>query len=152
MSLHWAFCLKFLNIYWEKYFPSSQCSECQLCCPLCDHLTFQPSPPAWRAACPADRSPADGSFQTPGVSSEESQLVWLGSVLIITSKMSSSLTKICQRVSRHLTTRRPLLLPSVCQPVSRTLLTPTSEIPYKTSTDVVRALTETVIGDHDLLI
>ena len=33
------------------------------------------------------------------------------------------------------------MLPSV-----RTLLTPTSEVPYKTSTDVVRALTETVIG------
>ena len=60
-------------------------------------------------------------------------------------EMSSSVSQICQRVwrlgllSRHLSE-------SVGRRQTRSLLTPTSEIPYKTSTEVIRALTKNVIG------
>jgi len=56
------------------------------------------------------------------------------------SYSSCSLSKICHRGWRH------LLPPSVLRSQSRCLLTPATEIPYKTSTEVVRALTQNVIG------
>jgi len=53
----------------------------------------------------------------------------------------SSLTGMCRSL-----TRRLLLSVRVDRERSRGLLTPTSEIPYKTSTEVIRALTQNVIG------
>ena len=54
----------------------------------------------------------------------------------------SSLTGMCRSL-----TRRLLLSVRVDRERSRGLLTPTSEIPYKTSTEVIRALTQNVIGE-----
>ena len=60
----------------------------------------------------------------------------------------SKMTPFCQRVSNHLTIRRSQVSARVSRPVvSRTLLTPPSEIPYKTPAYIIGSLSKTVLGE-----